>query len=143
MLGKSSILAPLFALIAIVLGAFGAHALKANLEPSQFSTYEMGVRYQFYHAVALFVVWFLAQNNQSMNDQGRRSYKLLSLAAWCFTFGILIFCGSLYLLACRDLLGIAHWTWLGPLTPLGGLLFMGGWIFVLSSQVKNNLKRHE
>lgn len=135
MLGKSSILASLFALIAVVLGAFGAHALKVSLEPSQLSAYETGVRYQFYHALALFVVWFLAQAKSGQNKIRREPHRLLSLAVWCFTFGILLFCGSLYLLACRDLLGIANWTWLGPLTPIGGLLFIAGWAFVLLSQV--------
>lgn len=129
MLAKSSILASLFALLAVILGAFGAHALKASLEPSQLSAYEVGVRYQFYHAFALFVVWFLAQDKLG---QGR--HKLLSMAVWCFTFGILLFCGSLYLLACRDLLGIASWTWLGPVTPIGGVLFIAGWVFVLLNQ---------
>ncbi|PHR93672.1 MAG: hypothetical protein COA69_03290 [Robiginitomaculum sp.] len=130
MVGKSSILGSLFALTAVVLGAFGAHALKSNLDLSQLSAYETGVRYQFYHAFALFVVWFLAQSKS-----GQGYPKFLSLAVWCFTFGILLFCGSLYLLACRDLLGLASWTWLGPLTPIGGLLFIVGWTFVLLSQI--------
>lgn len=128
MIRKSLIFASLFALTAVILGAFGAHALKVSLEPSQLAAYETGVRYQFYHAMALFVVGLLGR------DAGRD--KFLSLAAWCFIFGIVMFSGSLYLLACRDILSIAHWNWLGPITPLGGLFLIVGWAFVLVSQVR-------
>ncbi|MEL6865669.1 MAG: DUF423 domain-containing protein, partial [Bacteroidota bacterium] len=65
-----------------------------------------------------------------------RSSSLLQWAGNLFTFGILLFSGSLYLLACRDILGIAHWTWLGPITPIGGTAFIIAWALIFLDQIK-------
>lgn len=108
----------ILAIFAVALGAFGAHGLKNSLSPEQLHTFEVGVRYHFYHTFGiLLVALFLKQG----------SSKWLTIAGWTFLAGIFLFSGSLYLLSCRSLLGIESWTWLGPITPLGGLLFMVGW----------------
>jgi len=125
------ILASFFAMTAVMLGAFGAHGLRGHLDAGQLSTFETGVRYQFYHAMALFVVGVLGQSACHIS-QGR----LLRAAVWCFAIGTLLFSGSLYVLACRDLLSANLPTFVGALTPLGGLLFIIGWLLVLLSQIR-------
>ncbi len=107
-----------FMLTAVILGAFGAHGLEGSLSPEQLETYKTGVTYQFYHALALLFLGLYSQHNPS---------KLLKWAGILFSVGIFLFSGSIYLLACKDLLGIASWKWLGPITPIGGTLFIIGW----------------
>lgn len=99
--------------LAVGLGAFGAHALKARLTPEMLAIFETGVKYQVYHALALLLL---------------ASLRGPSKAAWCFTFGIALFSGSLYLLA---LTGVRKW---GAVTPVGGVLFLAGWLIVLFSR---------
>jgi uncharacterized membrane protein YgdD (TMEM256/DUF423 family) len=95
------------------LGAFGAHALKASLAPDMLAVFETGVRYQMYHVFALFAAaWAWA----------RWPGKTLAASGWLFITGIVIFSGSLYLLA---LTGVRA---LGAITPLGGLAFLAGWL---------------
>ncbi len=105
-------IASIFGLTGVGLGAFGAHALKPVLSPEMFSVFETGVRYQMYHTFALFVTAWAFQKT------GGGKFRL---AAWLFSVGILLFSGSLYVLAAT---GIA---WVGFVTPLGGLMFLGGW----------------
>ena len=112
-------LAAALAGLAVVLGAFGAHALKESLAPDRLDIFETGVKYQFYHALALLLA---------------AQFPELRTTRWSFLTGMALFSGSLYLLACRDLLGIGSWTWLGPITPLGGTAFIIGWsIWVVKS----------
>lgn len=99
--------------LAVGLGAFGAHALKSRLTPDMLAVFETGVRYQVYHALALLLL---------------TSLRGPSKAAWCFTAGIALFSGSLYLLA---LTGARKW---GAVTPIGGLLFLIGWLILLFSR---------
>jgi uncharacterized membrane protein YgdD (TMEM256/DUF423 family) len=97
--------------LAVGLGAFGAHALRARLEPRSLEIYETAVRYQMYHAFAMLAVaWLLSRNIPGAANAG-----------WAFLTGILLFSGSLYLMA------LTGWSWLGPITPLGGLAFLTGW----------------
>lgn len=96
--------------LAVGLGAFGAHALKARLSPDMLAIFETGVRYQVYHALALLLL---------------ASLRGPSKAAWCFTAGIALFSGSLYILA---LTGVRKW---GAVTPIGGVLFLAGWLILL------------
>jgi uncharacterized membrane protein YgdD (TMEM256/DUF423 family) len=96
----------------IALGAFGAHGLRARLSPDMLAVFETGVRYHMYHALALTLTGALA---------GRFSPALTAAAAWCFTAGILLFSGSLYVLA------LTGTTWLGAITPIGGVAFLAGW----------------
>lgn len=119
--------ASIFALTAVALGALGAHALKAVLEPERLVSFETGVRYQFYHALALFITSFA---------WAARPNALIKWAGWLFIAGIFCFSGSIYLLAGRQQLGIEHWSFLGPITPLGGLLFMAGWAVLLAGAWK-------
>jgi uncharacterized membrane protein YgdD (TMEM256/DUF423 family) len=101
------------AFLAVAAGAFGAHALRARLEPGLLLTFESGARYQLYHALALFAVAWAAT---------RWPGTPIRLAGWLFIAGTVLFSGSLYLLA------LTGARWIGAITPLGGLLFLGGWV---------------
>lgn len=117
-------IAALLLLLAVILGAFAAHGLESKITVEQIDTFETGVRYQFYHAFAILIVAILLELNFP---------RQLRWAAWCFVVGILLFSVSIYLLACRDMLGIESWSWLGPITPIGGTFFIIGWgIFLLA-----------
>ncbi len=101
-----------FGFLAVLFGAFGAHGLKNHIAPDLLQIFETGVRYQMYHALALFGLAGLPAEIQTRN---------LNPAALCFAAGIIIFSGSLYLLA---LTGVKRW---GMVTPVGGLLLLAGW----------------
>ena len=103
-------------LISVVLGAFASHALKGTLEERFQHAFETAVTYQMSHSLALLIVCLLI-------EQWGRQFAL-EYAAYAFTVGILLFCGSLYLLALTGL------KWFGPITPLGGLAFIIGWAFL-------------
>lgn len=98
----------------VMIGAFGAHALKPSLEAAgRLDTFETAVKYQFYHALALLATGLLMQQNAA---------RMLHYAALLFALGVLLFSGSLYVL-CLTGIGV-----LGAVTPLGGVLFIAGWI---------------
>lgn len=106
-------LGSLSALIAVAAGAFGAHALSDRLSADMLATFETGVRYQMYHGLALLgAAWAVT----------RWPGPLTTAAGWLFVAGTLIFSGSLYALS---LSGV---RWLGAITPLGGIAFIGGWL---------------
>lgn len=120
------------ACLAVVLGAFGAHALKTKLHPDQLLVFETGVRYQMYHAFALLLL-FLA--GEKLNT------SFIQYSGWFFIAGIVLFSGSLYFLACKDLLGLDGFRKIiGPITPFGGLCFVLGWGFLAIAAFKNNIK---
>jgi uncharacterized membrane protein YgdD (TMEM256/DUF423 family) len=121
------ITASLLGVLAVIAGAFGAHALKASLSARQLEIWQTAVQYQFYHVFALL---FLSTFTRFKN-------KLIVSTYYLFTFGILLFSGSLYLLACRDLIGMPGLAVLGPITPIGGLLFIIGWIFLAFAAFRN------
>lgn len=98
--------------LGVVFGAFGAHALKARLTPDKLEIYEVGVRYQLVHALALLAVAAVLQNTP----------EAASRPTWLFLSGTVVFSGTLYAMA----LGAP--SWLGAVTPVGGLLLIGGWI---------------
>lgn len=104
--------------LAVGIGAFGAHGLKPHLSEYQIAIFEKGVQYQFFHTLALLAIGLLLQH-QPAN-------KWFIRAGWLFLAGIIGFSGSLYLLACRDLISIPV-DWVGPITPLGGLCFLAAW----------------
>ncbi len=112
-----------FALIAVVLGAFGAHALKSILTSDKLQSFETGVRYQFIHAMALILLALYQHQNASNFNLN----KGISFAAHFFIVGSFLFCGSIYGLAFLSLIDSKWSMVLGPITPLGGLSFMLGW----------------
>ena len=118
----------LFGLLAVVFGAFGAHALKEHLPPEQLNSFETGVRYQFYHAFALLFLAILMY---------KRKNNLIKYTGWLFTAGTILFSGSIYLLALRDIIGFSA-SWLGPITPLGGSLLIIGWALLFISSFRDN-----
>ncbi len=111
----------LFGLTGVAAGAFGAHALKAMLPVERLSVFDTAARYQLVHALALLAcAWVL----QSWPSRAARA------AGICFVAGVLLFCGSLYLLAFSGL------PWLGAVTPLGGLGFMAGWSLLIFATLR-------
>lgn len=111
---------------AVMLGAFGAHALKEILTTHQLSIWEKGVQYQMYHALVLLGCYLYLKNEPA---------KLVRNAAICFITGIICFSGSLYLLATNEYLHIPSVV-LGPVTPIGGLFFISGWVLLFFQAVK-------
>jgi len=120
--------------LAVIIGAFGAHSLKSHLTEYQLSIFETGNRYHFYHG---FGVLILAGLSDLISvTQLKRVTTLLII-------GTILFSGSLYLLATREFLSIDHWKFLGPLTPIGGLFFIFGWVYLAWATInirKNNLQ---
>ena len=106
--------------IAVMLGAFAAHGLKKILEPDLLQVFETAVKYQFYHAFALLATGTLFQHFPS---------KALRLSGNLFTAGIFLFSGSLYLLSFIKHQQI-NANWVGAITPLGGVCFIAGWLFM-------------
>lgn len=120
------------AALGVILGAFGAHALKSKLSTDNLQIFETAVRYQMYHSFALILVFILSD---------KLNPKLLNYSGSFFVAGIVLFSGSVYLLACRELLGIVGWEKiLGPITPLGGLSFIIGWGCLTASSMKFTMK---
>ena len=101
------------AFIAVAAGAFGAHALKSRLTPEMLGVFEVGVRYQMYHALALIACAWAATKWPG---------ALVTASGWLFVVGTIIFSGSLYALS---LSGI---RWLGAITPVGGVALLAGWL---------------
>ena len=121
----SLIAACVFGLTAVVLGAFGAHALKAQLEPDSLKAFETGVRYQMWHALLLLLLSAISEK-----------LKIVKWTPWVITAGIVLFSGSIYLLSCQSVLGLDNVSWLGPITPLGGLLIIIGWASLLVAAIR-------
>jgi len=106
-------LAAINGFLAVALGAFAAHGLRSIVSPELINTFQTGVQYHMYHALALFGVGILLLHYPR--------HTLLQASGWLFVAGIVIFSGSLYVLA---LSGI---RWLGAITPIGGVMFLAGW----------------
>lgn len=116
----------LFGLLAVVFGAFGAHTLKKSLNIDQLKSFETGVKYQMYHAILLLVLSF----NLNLDT------TLEKYMVYCFIFGILLFSFSIYALVIGKSKG-RNMKFLGPITPLGGLLLVVGWGLLLYSFIAN------
>ncbi|MCB1102365.1 MAG: DUF423 domain-containing protein [Kiritimatiellae bacterium] len=116
------ILGSFYGLSGVILGAFGAHALKARIDPSQLLSYETGVRYQLIHAVLILVLALWSRQYPA---------PLLQAAGYVMAGGVALFSFSIYLLATRTLTGLTGWAWLGPVTPIGGGLMIIGWSLIL------------
>ena len=111
--------------IAVGAGAFGAHGLKARLAPDLLAVFDTAARYQMIHALALLAVaWAIA----------RQDSRAAVASGWCFVAGTLLFSGSLYLLALTGVHG------LGAVTPLGGVLFLAGWLLLALAAWRGTLR---
>ena len=113
----------IFMALAVALGAFGAHALKKVLTPEMLTIYHTGVEYQFYHALGLLIIGVIGFQVKS---------RYIGWAAILITIGIILFSGSLYVLALTGIKG------LGAITPIGGVSFIAGWIFLAVAVVRNS-----
>jgi uncharacterized membrane protein YgdD (TMEM256/DUF423 family) len=101
--------------LAVFLGAFGAHTLDGRITPERLQTFETGVRYQMYHALALLAVGWISANWPSWH---------ISAAGYLFIAGIVLFSGSLYTLV------LTNTPWFGAITPFGGLAFIAAWLLL-------------
>jgi uncharacterized membrane protein YgdD (TMEM256/DUF423 family) len=117
-------LGAVFGALGVGLGAFGAHALKTKLSPEDLAIFEISVRYQMYHAMALIGVGVVAMRIDS---------TLLKIAGWAFVMGILIFSGSLYALVGTGV------RILGAVTPIGGVALIAGWLLLAIASFKTHL----
>lgn len=113
------IVGAIFGALSVILGAFGAHAFKKFMNEEQLKNYETGIKYQMYHSILLVII---GMNVQLFNN----SQTLLIL----FTLGIVLFSFSIYGLTITSALN-KKWKFLGPITPIGGLLLVSGWISII------------
>jgi uncharacterized membrane protein YgdD (TMEM256/DUF423 family) len=120
------IIASVFGILAVILGAFGAHALKSLLDPAGLDVWKTAVSYHFYHTFGLLFVSILPASNSRAGN----------LAAWFFSLGILLFSGSLYLISAKEILNFTQLSVLGPITPIGGLFFILGWFSLIFVAIK-------
>jgi uncharacterized membrane protein YgdD (TMEM256/DUF423 family) len=111
--------AAILGLLAVTLGAFGAHVLKTIVPPETITTFETGVRYQFYHALALLAAGMLFE---------RFPLRSIRYAGICFITGIVLFSGSLYALTLLQATSTVGLRGIGAVTPFGGLFFIAGWL---------------
>ena len=111
----------LLSMLSVILGAFGAHYLKNTLNDYSLSVFQTGVLYQFFHSIGILVLVLLSKSIDNLN---------LDLSIWFFTIGIILFSGSLYLLAITGI------KWLGAITPIGGMFFILGWMFLFMKSLK-------
>ncbi len=116
-----ALLGSIFALLGVVAGAFGSHALAERVEPRMLEVWETGVQYQMYHALALFVAAWLYHQTEAITALA---------AGWSFTAGILVFSGSLFIMVLTGARG------LGAITPIGGLAMIAGWLCCLVATLK-------
>lgn len=121
------IIGTILAGVAVVLGAFGAHGLRKIVSPENVATYQTGVQYQMYHALGLILIGILSE---------RILNSYLSYAGVLFVAGVVLFSGSLYLIVSLYAMNKTVPTAIGILTPIGGLLFILGWICLLISILK-------
>ncbi len=116
-----------FTILAVILGAFGAHALKSVLTAQQLESYHTATRYLMYHGLSLMILIAIQQYIK---------HQLLNIGAHLIFWGTLLFSGSIILLVCRNLLDIEMLKILGPITPLGGSILIIGWICILIGILK-------
>jgi uncharacterized membrane protein YgdD (TMEM256/DUF423 family) len=122
--------------IAVALGALGAHYLKGKMEAGiltaeNLQAFDTAMKYHMYHTLAILCIAFFSE---------KLSHKFLEHAANFFIVGIVLFSGSIYILSTKALFGIEGLRWLGPVTPIGGLLFITGWIMLFIAGIKTAKK---
>lgn len=108
-------------ILAVAIGAFGAHGLKKYLTPEDIAIYKTGVDYHFYHTLALFVAGILYKHYH---------HRILALSAVAFGTGIIFFSFSLYILTLTKMSSSGEEKWLGAITPFGGISFIAGWLMM-------------
>jgi len=113
-------------MLSVIFGAFGAHSLQNLVNERSISIFQTGVRYQFYHGLALLFCTIYYKNYQK---------QFINIAGILFIAGVLFFSGSLYLLSLKNVIQIPTQI-VGPLTPIGGVLFIVGWIILLIGSIK-------
>ena len=133
---KKLTLIGLLGALAVALGALGAHFLKSKLDTGlitqdQLIGFDTAVKYQMYHVLAMLGLFLLSKHYP---------HKYFNWAYRCFIIGIICFSGSLYLLCTRNLLGAEWLKLLGPITPLGGLFFVAGWLLIALIGLKKESK---
>ena len=116
-----------FSMLSVVLGAMAAHSLKDKISMYALNIFETAVKYQFYHAIALTLSGILIRFFPG---------RLMKAAGWCFVTGIVLFSGSLYALAAVKAAVQPGFRWLGPVTPVGGVFFIAGWLMMLAAFFK-------
>jgi uncharacterized membrane protein YgdD (TMEM256/DUF423 family) len=114
-------------MIAVLGGAFGAHALKEILSPEHLASYKTGIQYQIIHAVVLLFLFLMIQKFDS---------KQFKIAANLIFWGVILFSGSIYILTIKNIIGLEALKFAGPITPIGGLLIISGWGAILVGGVK-------
>ena len=124
------IIGALFIVLAIIFGAFGAHALKEILTEEKLISFETGVRYQLFHGLGLLILGLL---------DDRLPFRM-TLISRLLIAGTLLFSFSIYLLALSEQIGVSL-KWLGPVTPIGGLLMIIGWVFFIAQVIKDSEKK--
>jgi uncharacterized membrane protein YgdD (TMEM256/DUF423 family) len=129
-----SFIAGLFGTTGVALGALGAHALKQKMQEGiltidQLNAFDTGTKYQLMHAIVLFILAYINRNKQ---------IKLYTIASYLITIGVLFFSGSIYMLSTQNISGIHAGFIFGPITPLGGLLLIAGWICITIQALKPN-----
>lgn len=115
-----------YGLLSILLGAFGAHGLKKVISTEKLESFEVGVRYQMYHALFLLLLGFWFEFKGGMEKA----------IAWLAIFGVILFSGSIYLLSMSEIWKVPNKI-LGPITPLGGLLLIISWLLLMISILRN------
>lgn len=123
---KTVIIALSLIIIAIILGAFGAHGLKKYVSADKIDSFEVGVRYQMYHGLALF---FIGMNFYNVSFSLKSVIRIILL-------GTLLFSCSIYLLSIQEIIGFSL-KFLGPVTPIGGAFLISGWILFLIKVIKS------
>jgi uncharacterized membrane protein YgdD (TMEM256/DUF423 family) len=114
---------------AVLGGAFGAHALKEILTAEHLISFQTGVRYQMIHAVVLLFLFMIV-------NKKKFEHKYFLLAAKFIFWGVILFSGSIYILTLKNIIGLEALKFIGPITPLGGLLIITGWVFVVIGGVR-------
>jgi len=131
---NNMLISVIFGGTAVGLGALGAHFLKSKMHlglitADQLSAFDTATKYQLFHAIVLLIISLLSEDKSS---------KWLKMSISFFILGILLFCFSIYFLSTRSISGFQHLSFLGPVTPVGGLLLIIGWILIGVHAVKAN-----
>ena len=119
---KTLIKAGILGMIGVLGGAFGAHALKEILSVEHLATFNTGVRYQMLHAIVLIGLFLLGTKFEM---------KQFKIAAQLIFWGVILFSGSIYILVLKNIIGVEALKFAGPITPIGGLLIITGWLFIV------------